>query len=119
MNIEVYRNYCLSKKGVTEEIPFPRLPNTLVFKVLGKMFTATNIDTFASFSIKCHPETIEELRATYPAMKPPSYMSKNHWSSVLMDGSISDKLLYEWLDISYRLVVKKLPKSMKLELDTM
>ena len=59
MHIEEYRVYCLSKKGVTEEMPFPKLPNTLVFKVLGKMFTVTDINTFASFSIKCVPETIE------------------------------------------------------------
>ncbi|NQX98654.1 MAG: MmcQ/YjbR family DNA-binding protein, partial [Flavobacteriales bacterium] len=57
MNIEEYRSYCLSKKGVTEEIPFSKLPNVLVFKVVGKMFTGTDITTFSSFSIKCKPET--------------------------------------------------------------
>ncbi|WP_142785698.1 MmcQ/YjbR family DNA-binding protein [Changchengzhania lutea] len=116
MNIEEYRTYCLSKKGVTEEIPFPKLSNVLVFKVLGKMFTATDINTFSSFSIKCKSETIEELRAEYPSMQEPSYFSKNHWSNVIMDGTISDKLLYEWLDISYNLVVTNLPKKLKLEL---
>lgn len=117
MNIEDYRIYCLSKKGVTEEIPFPKLPNVLVFKVLGKMFTVTDIDTFSSFSIKCKPETVEELRAEYPAMQDPSYFSKKHWSKVIMDGTISDKLLNEWLDISYNLVVSKLSKRMKIELE--
>lgn len=53
MNIEEYRTYCLSKKGVSEETPFPKLPDILVFKVLGKMFTATDITTFSSFSLKC------------------------------------------------------------------
>lgn len=52
MDIESYRLYCLSKKGVTESIPFSKLPNVLVFKVKGKLFTATNINTFDSFSIK-------------------------------------------------------------------
>jgi predicted DNA-binding protein (MmcQ/YjbR family) len=117
MNIEEYRTYCLSKNGVTEEIPFPKLPNVLVFKVLGKMFTATDINTFSSFSIKCNPETIEELRAEYPAMQNPSYFSKKHWSKVIMDGSISDKSLNEWLDISYDLVVTKLPKRIQIELE--
>ena len=117
MNIEEYRRYCLSKKGVTEEIPFPKLQNVLVFKVLGKMFTATDINTFSSFSIKCKPETIEELRVENPAMENPSYFSKKHWSKVIMDGTISDKLLYEWLDISYNLVVAKVPKRMKMELE--
>ncbi len=119
MNIELYRDYCLSKKGVTESIPFPKLPNVLVFKVKGKMFTATDIETFNGFSIKCVPETIEELRAQYDALQEPSYFSKKHWSNVVVDGSIPDNLLYEWLDISYNLVVAKLTKKERLELEAL
>ncbi|OEJ98700.1 hypothetical protein A8C32_05745 [Flavivirga aquatica] len=66
----------LIKKGVTESIPFSKLPNVLVFKVMGKIFTATNIEMFDSFSIKCNPETIEELRLQYHALEEPSYFSK-------------------------------------------
>ena len=117
MNIEEYRIYCLSKQGVTESIPFSKLPNVLVFKVLDKMFTATDISTFSGFSVKCKPETIEELRATYPAMQEPSYFSKKHWSRVLVDGSLPDQLLREWLDISYDLVVANFSKKKKLELE--
>ncbi|WP_298900544.1 MmcQ/YjbR family DNA-binding protein [uncultured Psychroserpens sp.] len=116
MNIEDYRTYCLSKKGVTESLPFPKLQNILVFKVMGKMFTATDIDTFSSFSIKCVPETIDDLRAEYASLQEPSYFSKNHWSKVIMDGSIPNTLLYEWLDISYGLVVSKLTKKEKIQL---
>ncbi len=116
MNIEEYRVYCLSKKGVTESIPFSKLPDVLVFKVMGKMFTATNIDTFDSFSVKCKHETIDELRSNYSAMQEPSYFSKKHWSKIIIDGSISDNLLYEWSDISYNLVVAKLPKKFQKEL---
>ncbi|MCH7523969.1 MAG: MmcQ/YjbR family DNA-binding protein [Bacteroidetes bacterium] len=117
MNIEEYRLHCLSKKGVTESIPFPKLPNILVFKVKGKMFTATDITIFDSFSIKCVPETIDELRAQYMALQEPSYFSKKHWSRVDVDGSISDKILFEWLDISYNLVVAKLTRKQKTELE--
>ena len=116
MNLEDYRTYCLSKKGVTESIPFSKLPDVLVFKVGGKMFTATDISTFDSFSIKCDPETIEELRAQYPAMEEPAYFSKKHWSRVVVDGSISDMILQEWLDKSYELVVAKLTKKERNEL---
>lgn len=117
MNIEDYRTYCLSKKGTAESLPFPKLQNVLVFKVSNKMFTATDINTFSSFSIKCRPETIEQLRAEYPAMQEPSYFSKKHWSNVILDGSISDKLLYKWIDISYELVVSKLTKKEKRHLE--
>lgn len=119
MNIEEYRTHCISKKGVTESLPFPKLQNILVFKVSGKMFTATDITTFSSFSIKCKPETIEELRVKYPAMQEPAYFSKKHWSNVIMDRTIPDKLLYEWLDVSYNLVVAKLSKKEKTNLESL
>ena len=119
MNIEDYRLFCLSKKGVTESIPFSKLPNVLVFKVKGKMFTATDINTFDSFSIKCIPETIEELRVQYDALEEPSYFSKKHWSSVLVDGTIPDRILYEWLELSYNLVVANLTKKERVELESL
>lgn len=118
MNIEEYRLYCLAKKGATESIPFSKLPDVLVFKVMGKMFTATGINTFESISIKCVPETIEELRARHSAMTTPGYFSKKHWSRVKMDGTISDDLLREWLDTSYNLVVAGLPKKTRTELES-
>lgn len=117
MNIEEYRNYCIAKKGVTESCPFPRLPDVLVFKVLGKMFTATETNSFSSFSIKCNPDTIDELRATYYALKEPSYFSKKHWSRVILDGTIPDNLLYDWLDVSYHLVIANMSKKLRAELD--
>jgi len=117
MNLEDYRAYCLSKKGATESIPFSKLPDVLVFKVGGKMFSATDIVTFESISIKCDPDTIEELREQYPAMQEPSYFSKKHWSFVMMDGSIPYKLLQEWLDISYELVVAKLTRKVRVGLE--
>ena len=116
MNIEEFRDYCLAKPAVSESIPFSRHSNTLVFKVLDKMFTATNIETFASFSIKCNPDTILDLRADNPSVVEPSYFSKKHWSTVEMDGSVPDDLLREWLDISYDLVVANMTKKAQKEL---
>ncbi|HEY8387853.1 MAG TPA: MmcQ/YjbR family DNA-binding protein, partial [Parasegetibacter sp.] len=54
MNIETFRNYCLSLKGVTESFPFDE--STLVFKVMNKVFALTDIDIFASINLKCDPE---------------------------------------------------------------
>ena len=113
MTLETYRQYCLSKKGVTESLPFPKLQNILVFKVMDKMFTATDINTFDSFSIKCIPETIEELKSRYEALQDPPYFSKKHWCKAVIDGSVHDSLLLEWLDISYDLVISKLTKKQK------
>lgn len=115
MNIEEYRNYCLAKKGVTEEFPFDE--KTLVFKVMGKMFTITNVDNFISFNVKCDPEFAIELREEYSSVLPGYHMNKKHWNTVLMDGTIPDCKTNEWLDHSYDLVVSKLSKTLKEELN--
>lgn len=117
MHIEAYRDYCLNKAGVTESFPFGNISNILVFKVADKMFTATDVSTFASISVKCNPELVEELREKYEAVKIPGYLSKKHWNRVVMDNSIPDQLLYQWIDDSYRLVVEKLPKTIKEKLN--
>ncbi|MDN5203848.1 MmcQ/YjbR family DNA-binding protein [Fulvivirgaceae bacterium BMA10] len=113
MNIEEFREYCIDKKGATESFPFGKLPEVLVFKVMGKMFTATDIDTFESISLKCDPDLVDELRASYDAVTVPAYMSKKHWNRVVMDGTIPDDLIKQWIDNSYQLVVAGLPKKLK------
>ena len=117
MNIESYRSFCLSKKGVTEEFPFG--VETIVFKVMGKMFTLTDVIEYKSINLKCDPETGAELRERYPAVQPGYHMNKKHWITVAMDGSVPDKLLKAWIEASYDLVVNGLSKSEKLILDSL
>ena len=117
MDIEVYREYCLSKKQATEGLPFPSLPHLLVFKVGGKIFAITDILTFASITICCPPEKINELREAYAAVIPAPYLSNRHWNKIIMNNSIPDNLILEWTDISYRLTVEKLTKKVKKELN--
>ena len=111
MNIEEYRSYCISKKGVTEEFPFDE--NTLVFKVMGKMFALTDLDTFESINLKVDPETGIELREKYAAVTPGYHMNKKHWITVILDRSLPDALIYQWVDTSYSLVINSLQKKSK------
>jgi len=115
MNIEEFREYCIRKPGVTEEFPFNE--TTLVFKVMGKMFALTNLDGDWSLALKCDPEKAIVLREQFPAIQPGYHMSKVHWNTVLMDGSLSRKLILELIDQSYQLVVDKLPMKTRQELD--
>lgn len=108
MNIEAYRNYCLSKPGVTEDFPFDE--ETLVFKVVNKLFALTNVDDFISINLKCDPERAIELREQYSGVLPGFHMNKKHWNTVMADGSVEDSLLYELIDHSYDMVVAKMPK---------
>jgi predicted DNA-binding protein (MmcQ/YjbR family) len=108
MNIEELRTYCLSLKGVTEDFPFDE--STLVFKVVGKMFCLTDLEGPLSINVKNEPEKNIELREEYPAIKPGYHMSKIHWNTVEIDGSIPDDFIKNLIDESYDLVVMKLKK---------
>jgi predicted DNA-binding protein (MmcQ/YjbR family) len=107
LDLEQFRNYCLSKKGVTEEFPFDN--ETLVYKVLGKMFALSNVHLFDSVNLKCDPEKAAELRERYEAVQPGYHMNKKHWNTVAMDGTVPDPLIYQWIDHSYDLIVASLP----------
>jgi predicted DNA-binding protein (MmcQ/YjbR family) len=114
MNIEQFRDFCLALPGVTEEFPFGE--ETLVYKVMGKLFTLTNLDTFESINLKCDPEIAIELRERYDGVSPGYHMNKKHWNTVDIHAGISDKLIYQWIRDSYDLVVDSLPKKTKEEL---
>ncbi len=115
MNIEKFIEYCILKKGVTEEFPFGE--TTLVFKVMGKMFALTNLDGDFSINLKCNPDLALELRERYSAVHPGYHMNKMHWNTIQIDGSIPAKLVYEWTDHSYDIVVDKLTKKLKAEFE--
>ncbi|MBN2612391.1 MAG: MmcQ/YjbR family DNA-binding protein [Bacteroidales bacterium] len=115
MNIEQLRAYCLSKKGVTECFPFDE--QTLVFKVMEKMFALVDLGGELSVNLKCDPGKALELREKYPSVKPGYHMNKNHWNTIYIDGSVGDKIIFEWIDDSYNLVYSKLPKSVRSLID--
>jgi len=114
MNIEEFRDYCLLKNGVTEEFPFDS--DTLVFKVFGKMFALTDVNSFSSINLKCDPEKAVELREQFPEVRPGYHMNKKHWNTVDVNGSLSDKQIKAWIDDSYTLVVQSLPAKTRKEL---
>lgn len=115
LDIEKVRLHCIKKKGVTEEFPFDE--DTLVFKVMGKMFCLTSLENSTSINLKCEPELAVELREKYDGVKPGYHMNKTHWNTINFEFPISDKLILEWIDLSYNLVVKGLPKKLQKELD--
>ncbi|MCO6499590.1 MAG: MmcQ/YjbR family DNA-binding protein [Vicingus serpentipes] len=114
MNIEALRDYCISKKGVTEGFPFDE--STLVFKVMGKMFALVNIDSFEFVNLKCDPEKAITLREEFQGVTPGYHMSKKHWNSVAVFSDVPEKLIYQWIDDSYDLVVSSLTKRLQEEL---
>lgn len=107
MDIEQLREYCLSKKQVEETTPFG--PDTLVYKVGGKLFLLFGLDEEGlRFNVKCDPDKAIELREEFSCVLPGYHMNKKHWNTIVVDGSVSNKQLKEWIDHSYDLVVESL-----------
>lgn len=116
MNIEEFRTYCLSKKGVTESIPFDE--HILIFKVMNdKMFALTSLRRVPhSVNLKCDPDKSIELRDEYDgAIIPGWHMNKKHWNTCFLDD-LSLEVLHSLIDHSYDLAVLKLTKKLKAEL---
>lgn len=114
MTLADFRDYCLAKAGVTEETPFG--PDTLVFKVMGKMFALTDLGTFDGVNLKCDPEQAAELRERYPFVKPGYHMNKQHWNTVEIGTGATDSQVRGWTDHSYDLVRASLPRKVQAEL---
>lgn len=111
MHIEDIRFYCLKKKSVTESFPFDE--TTLVFKVAGRMFALVNLGDNQSVNLKCDPDKAIELREHHTAVLPGYHMNKKLWNTIILDESIPDNLIKDWIDDSYLLVVDKLPKKLQ------
>ena len=119
MQIDQIRNHCLAKKGTTEEFPFDQ--DTLVFKVLNKMFVIAPLDKWergeATITLKCDPDYTMELRDRYASIYDGPYVSNKHWNTVdLYKGELHPEFVLELIDHSYDMVVKGMPKRLRDEL---
>ncbi|MGF7050687.1 putative DNA-binding protein (MmcQ/YjbR family) [Paenibacillus sp. DS2015] len=112
MDINALTQYCLSKKGALEDYPFG--DDVLVIKVVSKMFAliSDNGDQ-PKISLKCDPFIAENLRQQHTAITPGYHLNKNHWNTILIDGTIPELEIFKMIDHSYELVFKGLKKSEK------
>jgi predicted DNA-binding protein (MmcQ/YjbR family) len=106
----------MAKKGVEETLPFG--PDTLMYKVMSKAFLLCGVnDVVTQFNVKCNPDKAIELRERYDFVQPGYHMNKKHWNTIITDGSAPLKLIKEWIDDSYNLVVTGLTKKEREELE--
>ena len=120
MNIDDLRTHCLSKKATTESFPFDE--DTLVFKVLGKMFVLAPLEEWekgeACINLKCDPEYTEELRETYQSIYPGPYVSNKHWNTIsIYTGELKPEFILALIDHSYDMVLKGMTKKLRETLE--
>ena len=119
-----FREYCLAKKGVTENYPFNGEAAWL--KVGGKVFAIASVEEikvkgqivepFGFINLKCDPDLAVELRERHLEVEPGWHMNKTHWNSVHTTGDLSDRQILDMVDHSYDLVFNSLPKTKKSEI---
>jgi predicted DNA-binding protein (MmcQ/YjbR family) len=114
MNAEDIREYCLKKAEVTESLPFN--DTALVFKVNNKMFAILDLGNELRVSLKCDPDVAIDLRERFSSVTPGYHLSKRLWNTIYVDGTIDDRLIYQWIDDSYRLIIESMPKRDRLRL---
>ena len=110
MDTNQLKQYIRHKKTVTSGYPFDE--TTLVFKVIKKMFALIAEDeTPLRINLKCNPDEAQILRGMHMSIIPGYHMNKEHWNTIILDGSLPDDLIYKLIDDSYDLVVKGLKKA--------
>lgn len=113
MDIETFRDYCLSLPGSSEKMPFDKFFHGkhafLAFYAAGRMFCYFDIDAFDCCNIRCRPEQIGELEARYMAVERPYNLSPEHWISVRFDGDVPDEELKRLVRQSYEIALDLRP----------
>jgi predicted DNA-binding protein (MmcQ/YjbR family) len=108
---------CSAKPGSVEDYPFG--DEVAVFKVAGKMFAPVTLGPApGSVSLRCDPDLAAGLRRRYAAITAGYHLSKRHWNTVTLDGSVPEGELLDLIDHSYALVATRLPRTERDEPNT-
>ena len=114
--------YLLSKPGVAKD--YKAEWDWHRYMVGGKLFAALMHPSdkydpaYAEkdlMNLKCDPMLAELLRNEHPEVLPGFYSDKRTWNSVDLGGNLSDDILRQMIDDSYRLVFEKLTKRLQKE----
>jgi len=114
MNIEQFREDCLSMPFATEDMPFD--DTVVVFRLKGKIFACLTLDKPDLIVLKCDAEYAQELRARHYCIEGAWHWNKKYWNQITLNGELTDAEIYELIRHAYLEVNKKLPKKERVEL---
>ena len=98
--------YGLSFPNTYQEAPFHD-PNWQLVRVKGskKVFLWTyEREGFVNLNVKVDPEWRDFWRASFPAVRPGYHQNKDHWNTIILDGTIPDQDVKRMIAESYDLV---------------
>ena len=97
MNGAEAKSYFLSCPDAIEDFPFGN--DTPVFKIKGKMFGFLRYkENIAHINLKCNPEEARVIRDIFEAVLPGYHMNKEHWNTVILNGSIPTEEIENMID---------------------
>lgn len=113
MDIDQLREFCLSIKGATEDMPFE--DPYLVFRVMGKWFAVIPLhDPELKINLKCDPDLAIDLRDQYQSVQAAWHFNKKYWNAIFLNRDMNDETVKQWIHHSVEEVVKKLPKKVQV-----
>ena len=113
MDIEEWREYCLSLPMVTEDMAFGE--GFVLFRVWEKIFACLTLDGGDLIAVKCDPDYAIDLRERYASIEPAYHWNKKYWNQLPLGGTeLNDELIKSLIRHSYAQVVAKLPKKIKI-----
>lgn len=115
MDIEQVRTYCLSFPHATEDVQWE---NDLLFRIGKKMFAVAALDASSDhvLSFKCTPEKFAEL-VERNGIVPAPYVARYHWVALESFDALPVSELKTLLKNSYQMVLAKLPKKLRTQLE--
>lgn len=105
MDIESFREYCLSLPGTTEGMKWDHL----CFMIEEKIYVILAIDDGNRFSIKCDPDDFDALTARN-GIKQAYHLAKRQWIQIENLDVLTDQELTQRVAHSRAMVLAKLPK---------
>jgi predicted DNA-binding protein (MmcQ/YjbR family) len=112
IDLERIRDYCLSKKGTTEDFPFDE--TTLVFRIAGKIYAFVNTHSIPfKISLKSDPEKAIRLREEYAFITPGYHLNKKYWNTVEISMEQDATFYFTLIDESYNIIFSGLTAKQK------
>lgn len=112
MDIESFREYCLSLPGTTEGMKWDHL----CFMIEEKIYVIIAIEEGSSFSIKCDPDDFDALTVR-DGVAQAYHLAKRQWVQFENLDVLNDQELKSRVADSRALVLAKLPKKTQAKYD--
>lgn len=118
MELESLIKILEKQTGATLEYPFG--DDVMVYKVMGKMFAllGVNGNKQNGLNLKCDPNDALAYRDIYENVVAGYHMNKKHWNTIyfINNDSVPKEVIVDMIEHSYALIVSKLTKKEKKQL---